>query len=414
MATSTIDQNVVIQGEPDLSFTKEEMLEEAKKFSFVRGGPAYRLFRATGLCDEKLEPAYRRAVVITAFAWLPLLLLSVIEGFAFAGVQIPFLYDIETHGRFLVALPVLLASETLIERILSPRIKNFIYKGIVREKDYPQFKAALDWTNRVRDSILPEVIIVCSVYTIGLFFYGAEIAARTATWYAVPDETAWNVTPAGIWMLFVSVPLFQIFLVRAYIRMGIWFVFLWKVSKLDLNLIVTHADHAGGLGFLSKCAFSFSYFLFAQGALLSAYIAGQILYFGADPMSFKLEAAVFAVVFLAFVFLPLVVFSSQMVKAKWQRGGKYSLLVSGYVQNFEDKWIEGHRDKDDVLLGSSDIQSLADLAHSYDIISQMRPTPFKTKDVIYMAAVALFPLAPLVFFVFSIDEVLQKLVGIIF
>jgi hypothetical protein len=35
-----------------------------------------------------------------------------------------------------------------------------------------------------------------------------------------------------------------------HVRFFIWYRFLWQVSKIPLNLIPTHPDRAGGLGFL--------------------------------------------------------------------------------------------------------------------------------------------------------------------
>src|SRR5437588_4647164 len=108
------------------------VLATASEFSLVRGGLLYRFFVWSGLCDERLDPPYRRTLLITLAAWLPLLILSLIDGRALPGsVDIPFLYDIEIQVRILVALPLLLVAESAVERILSPRIKTFILRDIV-------------------------------------------------------------------------------------------------------------------------------------------------------------------------------------------------------------------------------------------------------------------------------------------
>src|SRR5271157_5897745 len=79
------------------------------QFSLVLGGPAFQLCRRLHLSGEALEFLHRQALVAALIAWLPLLLLSVLEAHAMHGaVKIPFLHDIEANTRFLIALPVLI------------------------------------------------------------------------------------------------------------------------------------------------------------------------------------------------------------------------------------------------------------------------------------------------------------------
>src|SRR5436305_431953 len=121
-------------------------------FSLVLGGPVYRFFCWLRLSDAQLEPAYRRPLFLATVAWLPLFLMSLFEGRAFSGVQVPFIYDVESHARFLVALPLLLADETLVRRLLAPLINNFLTRKIVREDDVHKFKAAVSAAHKLRDS----------------------------------------------------------------------------------------------------------------------------------------------------------------------------------------------------------------------------------------------------------------------
>jgi hypothetical protein len=380
-------------------------------FSLVQGGPAFRLFRRLGLCDERLEPVYLRVILVSAFTWLPLLILSIFDGRAAGGVDIPFLNDIEHHIRFLFALPMLLAGEGLNVRMLAPRIRNFVTRKIIREKDIPRYKAAILSAHGMRDSAVIEVAIIVLVYTFGIWFYKAQVALASSgatTWYTGPD----GLTVAGWWLTFVSLPAFQFILVRWYVRNVIWFIFLLRVSRLDLNLLATHSDRAAGIGFLAKCAYSFSYGLIAQGALLSGFIAGKVFHTGADIRSFKLEGTALILLMLVFVLGPLLVFVPRLTRAKWAGAGIYGTLVSRYIEDFDRKWIEGHNDKEE-LLGTSDIQSLADISNSYSVIDQMRYVPFGLYDIAYLTAVTIAPLVPLALFVFSFEELVQRIIQIL-
>lgn len=393
-----------------------EPANEIQEFSLVKGGLVNGLFFRTGLCNEDLEPPYRRALVIASIAWLPLLGLTVLGERFNGGVDIPFITDIESHVRFLVALPLLLIGETSVQRLLSPRIRNFVTRKIIREDDMPKFRAAIDSAHRMRDMATVEIVLLIFVVAVGPWFYGSVLASastQSPTWYATPDGAGWNLTIAGFWMIFVSLPLFQFFLLRWYFRIVIWFVFLLRVSRLDLNLLPTHSDRVAGIGFLNKCAYSFSFGLMAQGALLSGFVAGQVMHFGGDPRAYKLEAAGLLIIALASVLAPLALFAPKLITAKWDGGGAFGTFASRYVEDFDEKWIGDRRPSDERLLGTVDIQSLADLGTSASVIDEMKTVPFSVTDIVYLAAVTLAPILPLLLFVFSLEDLLDRLLKVL-
>jgi len=84
-------------------------------------------------------------------------------------------------------------------------------------------------------------------------------------------------------------------LLRWYLRLGIWFQLLWRVSRLNLRLLPTHPDHAGGIGFLGMSSYAFAPILFAQGTVLAGLIASRIFYQGESLMSFRLSIAAWLV-----------------------------------------------------------------------------------------------------------------------
>jgi hypothetical protein len=81
-------------------------------FSLEKGGPFFRLLVRTRLMGEDFAPVARRAVFLSLLAWLPLLVLSTIEGAAFGqAVKIPFFHDFPVSVRLLLAIPILIAAE---------------------------------------------------------------------------------------------------------------------------------------------------------------------------------------------------------------------------------------------------------------------------------------------------------------
>ena len=162
-----------------------------------------------------MELLLRRVLFISLFAWLPLLLLSVISGHALGGViKIPFLRDIEAHARFLVALPMLITAELIVHLRIRPAVSKFVERNLIVPEEMPKFRAAIDSVTRLRNSIGLEVGMLVSVYTLGHWFWRSQVAIGEATWYATPRETHLHLTLAGYWYAFVSVPLFQFILLR--------------------------------------------------------------------------------------------------------------------------------------------------------------------------------------------------------
>jgi hypothetical protein len=93
---------------------------------------------------------------------------------------------------------------------------------------------------------------------------------------------------------------------------------------------------------------------------------------------------------------------------------EYSVLGHQYTEAFHRKWVEGPQPEDEPLLGTSDIQSLADIANSFSVIREMRVVPFDTSVVIVVLAAAIVPLLPLIFAVVPAADVLKKVAGVFF
>ena len=131
-------------------------------------------------------------------------------------------------------------------------------------------------------------------------------------------------------------------------------------------------------------------------------------------MAFKVEAAGLLAFIVVFVLGPLNVFTPQLAQAKRRGLGDYGRLASHYAQGFDEKWVGPGTPSEEELLGSGDIQSLADLGNSFAVVKEMRLTPFGWKDVSTLAAVTAAPLLPLALTVFSLEELVTRLIRMLF
>ena len=387
---------------------------EPEDFSLVLGGPLYQLWRRLHVTGPGLELLVRRMVGISLVAWLPLLVLTVYEGFAIGhAVSVPFLYDLDAHGRFLVAIPLLILAEVVVHHRIRPVVRQFVDAGIITPEVLPQFRAAIARAMRLRNSLAMELALVVLVFGLGWILWKEGMSLGASTWYAISDAAGRHLTLAGQWYAHVSIPVFQFLLIRWLIRLVIWFLFLWRVSRLPLRLTPSHPDRAGGLGFLAGGPTAFAPVILALSAVLSALIANRILFQGATLVSFKYEIVAFLILQLVLVLGPLSVFAPTLLALKRQGRREYGALAARYTREFHAKWISGAAPPGEPLVGSADIQSLADLANSYEVVSGMRPFPFGSDTLVQAAVPAVLPLLPLALTVVPAEEILKRLLGML-
>ncbi len=310
------------------------------------GGPLFQLLRRARLSGNALELLQRRMIVISCVAWVPLLLLSLAAGHALGGtLEIPFLYDVEAHARFLIALPLLIAAELVVHMRMRPVVVQFLERRIIADEEMPKFRAAIESTLRLRNSLVGEVSLAVVVYSVGIWVWRSRSAIATASWYAIPGANGMEPTWAGYWYVLVSVPIFQFIVLRWYLRFCLWFWFLWKVSRLNLRLIPIHPDRTAGLSFLANSTNAFVPILFAQGASLAGMVANQIFYAGQTLPDFKAEIAAFVGFFVVAILTPLTVFAPQLARIRRQGLREFGKLASRYVDEFEAKWMQRPGDR---------------------------------------------------------------------
>ena len=385
---------------------------KAEDFSLVLGGPLFQLLRKAHLEGNTLELVHRRIIASILLTWLPLLILSRFGSLVGSAARISFLHDIEVHARFLVALPVLIGAELLVHSRIRLIVRRFVEWRIVLPENIPLFLKAIESAVKIRNSVLVELTLLAIVYTFGLWAWSGRAALGVATWYALTGGR-WNLTPAGYWYVFVSLPVFQFILLRWYMRLLIWFRLLWQVNRIELNLVPTHPDRCGGLSFVGKSSYAYTPILFAQGAILAGIVADRVLYKGESLQSFKFQIGGFIVLFVVAVLAPLFMFTPRMARVRRKGLADYGLFAQRYVESFDQKWVHGTFPSDE-LLGTGDIQSLADLGNSYQVVREMRVVPFDLKDVSRLALATAIPLSPLLLTIFSLEELIMRVVQVVF
>jgi hypothetical protein len=399
-----------------VTMNKENNFNEPADFSLVLGGPLFQLFRRSHLSGDALELMRQRIIIISLFTWLPLLVLSALEGHALGGsAAVPFLLDVEVHIRFLVVVPLFIVAELVVHQRMRFVVRQFLERNLIPESALARFNSAIASAYRLRNSVLAEVLLIAFVYVVGVLLIWRRYGAlATATWYAVPTAEGLQLSLSGMWYGYVSQPIFQFLLLRWYFRIFIWMRFLWQVSRIELSLVPTHPDRVGGLGFLGNTVYAFTPLAVAHGAQLAGWIANRIFYLGAALPEFKIEIAVIVLFLLCMVLGPLLVLAPQLAQAKRTGNREYGTLAERYVREFDAKWLRGGAPADEPFVGSGDIQSLADLGNSFEVVRTMQIAPITRDAIVRLAAATLVPIVPLLLTMMPLEELLKKLFGILF
>ena len=400
---------------PDLrAAAGAETLQDPYDFSVVLGGPLYQMVRRARLSGDALELVRRRLVVISLFAWLPLLVLSVLGGRAWGdAVTVPFFRDLEVHVRLLLTLPLLVVAELVVHQRMRPVVRQFLERDLITPASRARFDAAVASAHGLRNSVVAEVVLIALVYVFNVYFWPRFVAMDVSSWYAMPGAGGRQLSAAGWWFVCVSNPLAHFILLRWYFRLFVWMRFLWQVGRCDLSLVPTHPDRVGGLGFLSGIVVAFAPLLLAHGTLLAAAIANRIFFQGATLPEFKVEIGVVVVFLLLIVLGPLLLFIPHLSRARRIGLREYGTLAQRYVRDFDTKWLRGGAPAGEQLLGSADLQSLADLGNSFEVIRGMRVVAFTRDTVIALAVITLVPVAPLLLTMVSLEELLKRLLQIV-
>ena len=181
---------------------------------------------------------------------------------------------------------------------------------------------------------------------------------------------------------------------------------MWRLARLDLQLIPTHPDRAGGLAVLGVAHVDLAPLSFAASAVLSASYAEQILFAGVPPAAFAISLTAAVVGPTLTLIAPLVFFTPRLIDVKQRALLEYGTLAANYTRAFATKWLGTDPQRDEHLLGTPDLQSLADLGASFERIRSMTVLPIATFQILLLAGAAALPFVPLVFLAFPLDQLI--------
>jgi hypothetical protein len=388
------------------------MKEDSKiqEFSLL-GGPLQQLGCRLGLVREGTNTIWL-GIALGLLAWCVLMLLALLQG---VGHKMFSFAVIGGHVRLLVAIPLFFVCETWVAPLMAEFVREIRNSGIVPEAELPALVSDIRRVGRLKDSWLVESFILLAAFTAPLIGMIADLqVGRTGSWVSVIEQAGGKFTWVNGWYLGFCLLLFRFLIFRWLWRLGLWWYFLGRVQKLKLRLMPTHSDGAAGLGYLEVVHEHFTPLALAISAVLSASFAEGI---SSGTMAFETLYWSIPIVLLlnAVLFIcPLFIFSAKLWVCRVTGCSEYMAMASRYVNAFDQKWLRNENASGESQLGTPDMQSLADLTNSVNVVRRMQFIPASRRLVMGLAASAILPLLPLFLFKYPVTELAQKMFTILF
>jgi hypothetical protein len=372
------------------------VLESPEPFS-VLGGPLHRAGRRLGLVRGETNTV----MLGLALGWGPWLVvagLALIEGIADRMLSMAL---VAAHARLLLVIPLIFVCESWVTPRMAAFVGTIARSGVVSPDARPALDAEVSRTRRWANWWWPEV--ACLVVALLLDVTGSRLQTygESAAYDPARDSLSFLV------YIHVGLLVFRFLVFRIVWRLALWGWFLWRVSRLDLHLISGHPDRAGGLGSLEGVHERFTPLVAALSVFECAALAESI---STGTLAVKAVYPTLALLLLldGVLFLgPLLVFTDKLWAGRTKGVGLYNGLAARYVKEFEAKWLE-RGSQDAPLLGSPDLQSLADLANAVSVVKGMRWITIGPRLLTIMTVALVGPLMPLFLFRYPLAELAQK------
>jgi hypothetical protein len=390
------------------------MIEEYDKMPelLLLGGPLHWLGCRLGLVRGGTN-TIRLGLFLGILAWGVLVLVGLLQGL---GHKIFSLAVIGGHVRLLLAIPLFFTCETWVFPRMAEFVRNIVASGLVSETGLPALASEIHRIGHMKDSWLAEVLMLLAAFMAPMLDTFGILPGRTGSWETILAQAGGRLNLANVWYLGFCLPLFRFLTLRWFWRLGLWWYFLMRVEKLELHLVPTHPDGVAGLGFLGIVHEHFTPLIMAISVIYSSSFAENII---SGAMAFETIYPLLPMVLLlvAVLFIgPLFIFSRKLWICKVTGLNEYMAMASHYVSAFDRKWIRDLAASGESQLGTSDIQSLADLTNSVRVVRDMRWIIADQSLVIALAVPVILPLLPLVFLKYPVNQLamwlLQTLTGL--
>jgi len=163
--------------------------------------------------------------------WGIMIVLSLIDGTA---SQFFSLSVIGVHVRLLIVIPMFFVCETLVVPRMSAFVGLAIKSGLVATSSLPALNKELSRVNKWKNAWLPELmfLLIAAILPLAESYFQPYAQLH-------PFSFDTGLSIASQWYLVVSRTVFRFLMLRWLWHLGLWCFMLWRISRLELNLLPT-------------------------------------------------------------------------------------------------------------------------------------------------------------------------------
>jgi hypothetical protein len=366
--------------------------------------PRFYIFNRTGTRGTIL--------VLVLLTWAPLAVLTLIEGGAGRSGQ-SFFRDISIYTNFFFTIPLLVLSSAMLRRRFTRLVHHFEAANIIKPEALGSFRSFITSLVNVRHAIAAEVILLALTVSITALFIAYDFPPLSTGWRTTDKAAELQLSWAGWWFVLVSRSIYFYFLLHFLYGVILWWIFLGRMSRTDLQLQAVHPDRMGGLGFLGTSLVFLSLPALAISAGVAGAIADLAVSAGVSVFSYKyLILITVGLLALLFIF-PLLFFIPQLVLLKQDEFLKYNELSSRELEPFEKKWVPDGHPGDDIL-STADFQRVKGFTDLVDNIYDMHILIFTPRQATLFFVVTLMPFVLVLALEIPVRQMLNRLFAIFF
>jgi hypothetical protein len=359
--------------------------------SLVRGGLFYRFQQAVGLIRPNQSGVGRRSAVLIAIGWLPLLAITTLLN---RGALHSLLTDFRVYARLLIAIPVLLSGEILLDSRFRTMLGSISESNLLEDSDTAHMDGVMARIVRLRDSLVPEFLILAAIMVFILASYHELVDATP--WLGQGEGAAIHLTVAGWYGVLVGGLLWNFLLVLGLWHWFLWTFFAFKLSKRNLKVVATHPDGHGGIGFFGLMGEAFAPIAFVVACVVGGTWRQNILHHGTHVMTYKVPAIVLAAMIALTALGPLLFFVPRLRILRRRGIREYSALGHINSTEFHEKWIAHRAGHEADFLQAPESSRLSSYGQIYEKIEKLKPFPVDKGSLYILAFAVVVPLLPAV------------------
>lgn len=361
-------------------------LESAVPFSLFDGDWLHRAYAKLHVSKYARFRLLKRSALVIVLTWVPVALLAWHGGFVGGGlVATNFFADFAAYAQFLLAMPLFVLADPIVDSSTRGAARQFVSCGIIRPEDTQRLYRLHARIKELRTSYWSDILCIAIAYALSFAILVPEFGPKPLPTWHVQDYMRWRALSwAGGWEFLIALPLLNYTWLRFVWKIVLWIFYLGRVSRMRLELHPTHADLTGGIGFVSNAQSQFAIFILAYGiSNITATVGYEItiLHYDLSTMPVWGPLLGFTIGAPLLFTLPLFMFTKQLHRSKQRALAVYRQRVTEHSRQVEAHWLmKSRRSEQSAPDEIRELTELSTLGTMFTRIEGMRVVPFDLRS----------------------------------